>query len=255
MVMVASGPRRVENEAPRHDATNVGSTERWASILGGAALAVYGLRRGGLAGGAAAATGAALVARGVEGNCPVYERLGMDSTDGFLRRGGSPVASVLASRSVKVQRSVVIARPRAQLFAYWRDFENLPSFMSHLERVLVLGRERSHWVARGPMGQSVRWDAVIHREVPDELIAWRSVEPADVPNAGTVLFRDAGEGLTEVTVELDYEPPAGRLGFAVARLFGEEPDIQVRDGLEQFKAIMEGGREEERGKREELADR
>jgi uncharacterized membrane protein len=89
------------------------------------------------------------------------------------------------------------------------------------------------------MGQRVRWDAVIHREVPNELISWRSVEPADVPNAGTVLFRDAGGGRTEVTVELDYEPPAGRVGFAVARLLGEEPDIQVRDDLDQFKAIME----------------
>lgn len=241
MVMVASGPRRVDHVAPRYDALNVGSTERWASTLGGAALALHGLRRGGLSGSILAALGAALVGRGISGHCPVYDSLGVDSTEGFLVRGGSPIASVLGSRSVKVQRSVTIARPRAELFAYWRDFENLPSFMRHLERVHVLGRDRSHWVARGPMGQRVRWDAVIHREVPNELIAWRSVEPADVPNAGTVLFRDAGDGRTEVTVELDYEPPAGRVGFAVARLLGEEPDIQVRDDLDQFKAMMEGG--------------
>lgn len=239
MVMVASGPRRVVHDAPRRDATNVGSSERWASTLGGTALALHGMRRGGLSGSILAALGAALVGRGMSGHCPVYDSLGMDSTEGFLVRGGSPIASVLGSRSVKVQRSVVIARPRAELFAYWRDFENLPNFMRHLERVHVLGRDRSHWVARGPMGQRVRWDAVIHREVPNELIAWRSVEPADVPNAGTVLFRDAGEGRTEVTVELDYEPPAGRVGFAVARLLGEEPDMQVRDDLDQFKAIME----------------
>ena len=241
MVMVASGPQRVDHETARPAATNVGSTERLASTLGGAALALYGLRRGGLSGSILASLGATLVGRGVSGHCPVYASLGVDTAGGVLRRGGSAVASLQGARSVKVQRTVRIARPREELYAYWRDFENLPSFMRHLERVHVLGRERSHWVARGPLGQRVRWDAVIHREIPNELIAWRSVEPADVPNAGTVLFRDLGDGTTEVTVEMDYEPPAGRVGFAVARLLGEEPDAQVRDDLDQFKAIMESG--------------
>jgi uncharacterized membrane protein len=240
MVLVASGPRRVSHETPRKDGTNVGDAERLASALGGAAMAIYGLRRGGVAGGLLAAAGVALAGRGATGICPVYRAVGMD-TAGTGARRGSPIASLLASRSVKVQRRVVIARPREELFAYWRDFENLPSFMRHLERVHVLGRGRSHWEARGPLGQRVEWDAVVHREVPNELIAWRSVAPADVPNAGTVLFRDLGDGLTEVAVELEYEPPAGVVGFAVARLLGEEPDVQVRDDLDQFKAIMEGG--------------
>lgn len=240
MVLVASGPRRVRHETPRKDGMNVSDPERLASALGGAAIALYGLRRGGVSGGLLAALGVALVGRGATGHCPVYRAVGMD-TAGEEGRHGSPIASVLASRSVKVQRRVVIARPREELFAYWRDLENLPSFMRHLEQVHVLGGGRSHWVARGPLGQRVEWDAVVHREVPNELIAWRSVEPADVPNAGTVMFRDIGDGLTEVAVELDYEPPAGVVGFAVARLLGEEPDVQVRDDLDQFKAIMESG--------------
>ena len=240
MVMVASGPRRVEHETPRHVGTNVGEPERVASAIGGVALAVYGIRRGGVTGGLLAALGAALVKRGATGHCEVYQALGLTSAQRDPRRG-SLVASVNASRSVKVQRSVVVDRPREELFGYWRDFENLPNFMRHLERVNVLGGGRSHWVARGPAGQRVEWDAVVHREVPNELIAWRSVEPSDVPNAGTVLFKDVGDGRTEVTVELEYEPPGGRIGAAVARLLGEEPDLQVRDDLDQFKAIMDAG--------------
>jgi uncharacterized membrane protein len=114
--------------------------------------------------------------------------------------------------------------------------------MEHLESVEVLDERRSRWRAKGPAGRHVEWEAVIHNEVPNELIAWKSTEDADVPNAGSVRFREVPGGRgTEVRVLLEYEPPAGRVGVAVARLFGEEPGIQVREDLRRFKQLVETG--------------
>jgi uncharacterized membrane protein len=136
----------------------------------------------------------------------------------------------------------VIAKPRAELYAFWHNFENLPRFMDHLMAVRVESPSRSHWKAKAPAGQTVEWDAELVNDVPDTIIAWKSVGDAAVPNAGAVNFSDAPGGRgTIVKVTLDYEPPAGKLGAAVARLFGEEPDKQVRDDLRRFKQLMETG--------------
>jgi uncharacterized membrane protein len=134
----------------------------------------------------------------------------------------------------------VIDRRADELYAFWRDFENLPRFMEHLESVTVLTPQRSRWTARGPAGTRVSWEAEIHNEIPDQLIAWRSLPGADAPNAGSVHFTPlAGGASTEVRVVLSYEPPAGRLGAAVAKLFGEEPHQQVDEDLRRFKQVME----------------
>jgi uncharacterized membrane protein len=126
------------------------------------------------------------------------------------------------------------------VFQFWRNFENLPRFMDHLESVTVVDEDRSHWVAKAPAGTRVEWDAVIHNEIENELIAWRSLPGADVNNAGSVHFasHEQGNGTT-VTVVLSYEPPAGKLGEAVAKLFGEEPSNQVADDLRRLKQVME----------------
>jgi uncharacterized membrane protein len=114
--------------------------------------------------------------------------------------------------------------------------------MEHLERVEVLDDRRSRWTVRGPAGRALSWEAVVHNEIPGELIAWKSAEDADVPNAGSVHFSDAPGGRgTEVRVVLEYDPPAGALGVAIARLFGEEPGIQVREDLRRFKQLVETG--------------
>jgi uncharacterized membrane protein len=142
-----------------------------------------------------------------------------------------------------VEHAVTIyGKTPAELFAFWRDFENLPHIMEHLESVRVVDATRSRWVAKAPAGRTVEWDAEVYNEVPDQLIAWRSLHDADVPNAGSVHF-DAlpgGRG-TEVRVVLQYQPPVGALGATVARLFGEEPDAQVREDLRRFKQLMEAG--------------
>jgi uncharacterized membrane protein len=154
-----------------------------------------------------------------------------------------PAAVLDASLGRKIERAVTVyGRSRDELYAFWRDFTNLPRIMEHLESVEVLDDRRSRWTVKGPAGRSVHWDAVIHNEIPGELIAWKSAEDADVPNAGSVHFTDAPGGRgTEVRVVIEYDPPAGKLGVAVARLFGEEPGVQVREDLRRFKQLVETG--------------
>jgi uncharacterized membrane protein len=224
---------------------NVNDTERWISVLGGGVLAIVGLERRGVGGLALALVGGALIQRGVTGRSYVYGALSLDTTHDrhrLLQRQHGPAAVLDASRARKVERAVTIDRPREELYRFWRDFTNLPRVMKHLESVTLVSATRSHWKARAPAGQSVEWDAEIHNEVPNELIAWRSVDDASVPNAGSVHFRDVRGGRsTEVKVVLEYEPPAGRLGAAMAKLLGEEPDAQVREDLRRFKQMMEAG--------------
>ena len=143
---------------------------------------------------------------------------------------------------IRTTRSITVNRPVADVYAYWHDFENFPTFMRHLESVTVTGDRRSHWVAKAPAGKTVAWDAETTEDVKNERIAWRSVEGADVYNAGAVNFREAPGGRgTEVRVELEYDPPFGKLGSKVAMLFREEPGQQVADDLRHFKQVMEVG--------------
>lgn len=129
-----------------------------------------------------------------------------------------------------------------ELYAFWRDLSNLPRFMQHLESVRVLDDRRSHWVAKAPAGKTVEWDAVITEDRPGELIAWQSADNADVFNKGEVRFESGPRGRgSVVTVELDYDPPAGAVGVTIAKLFSEEPDQQVHADLRHFKQVMETG--------------
>lgn len=143
---------------------------------------------------------------------------------------------------IHTKRSVTVRQPLETVYAFWRDFENLPRFMRHLESVTVTGARRSHWVAKAPAGKSVEWDAETLEERENELISWRSVPGSDVYNAGTVRFQAAPGGRgTEVRVELEYDPPFGKLGSKVAMLFREEPGQQVQDDLRHLKQVLEIG--------------
>ena len=141
-----------------------------------------------------------------------------------------------------VGRTVTINRPRAELYAFWRDFRNLPEFMENVESVTPGDDGRSHWVIAAPAGKSVEWDSVITEEVEGEVIAWESAEGADVKNTGRIEFRDnsAGRG-TEVSAVIVYDPPAGEIGKLIAKLFQKEPKIQARRELRRFKQLMETG--------------
>lgn len=147
-----------------------------------------------------------------------------------------------ADRGIRVAETVTVARTREEVYRFWRDLTNLPRFMEHLEAVQVLDDRRSHWRARAPAGNSVEWDAEIIEDQPSERISWRSIQEADVPNTGTVRFRVApGNRGTEIHVTLRYDPPAGRLGALVAKLFGEEPAQQVKSDLRRLKQVLETG--------------
>ena len=218
---------------------NVGQAERWVSAVGGGALALYGLTRGSMGGVALALIGGSLVYRGVAGHCTVYQAAGINTAG---TEGDNPFVSVRGGHGTKVEKSVTIDRPPAELYGFWRNFENLPRFMKHLESVKVSGDERSHWVAKGPAGTSVEWDAEVYNEKENEMIAWRSLEGSEVANAGSVHFEPAAGGRgTVVRVVLKYDPPAGKLGAAVARLFGESPSQQIDEDLRRFKQLMETG--------------
>lgn len=220
---------------------NMGYTERWVSVLAGVGLIALGLNSRRFRG-LVLPAGGALLFRGVAGRCPVNHALGRSTLEEAEEpEFDSPVASVHRGEGIRVDKTVTVYRPAAELYRYWRDFENLPRIMRHVDSVTVLDDYRSHWVVDGPAGTHFEWDAEIHNEKENELIAWRSLD-GDVNHAGSVQFRTTPTGRgTEVRVELRYEPPAGALGAAIARLFGEEPSQQVAEDLMRFKQAMEAG--------------
>jgi uncharacterized membrane protein len=144
--------------------------------------------------------------------------------------------------NILTKRGITVGKPVAEVYAFWRNFENFPQFMRHLVSVTDIGDNRSHWVAKGPAGREFQWEAVITEERENELISWKSTEGADVGNRGTVTFRPAPGGRgTEVRVALQYDPPGGKLGSKLAMLWREEPGQQVADDLRHFKQVMELG--------------
>jgi uncharacterized membrane protein len=228
---------------------NVGRMERWLSMVAGGALAAYGFKRRSRPGGAAALAGAALLYRGATGHCNVYGALGINRADGHASGHGTGEIADRDSdtrrrlggfRGIHVEEAVTINRPIAEVYRFWRNFENLPQFMQHLESVAMREEGISHWVAKGPAGMKVEWDARIINEIDNKLIAWQSLEGSTIATAGSVNFDETEHG-TRVRVHLQYSPPAGKLGAAVAWLFGEEPSLQVRDDLRRFKALLEAG--------------
>jgi uncharacterized membrane protein len=143
---------------------------------------------------------------------------------------------------IPIIRVITINKSPDEVYAFWRNFENLPRFMDHLEAVHTFGDRRSHWIAKAPAGSSVEWDAEIVDDVPGRMIAWRSMEGADVDNSGSVRFERATGGRgTVVSVELRYDPPGGALGSLFAKLFGEEPGQQIAHDLRNLKQILEVG--------------
>jgi uncharacterized membrane protein len=217
---------------------NVGLAERWISGAAGVALIAFALgrQRWRLT---MVPVGLGLVHRAVTGRCELKRALvGLAAKD--ERRGG-PVAGLEGGVGRKIEQSVTIQRPQSELFLFWRRFENLPRFMDNLESVTVLDDRRSHWVAKGPLGTRVAWDAEIHNEIEGELIAWRSLPGADVDQAGSVHFSPAPDGGTDVRVIMRYAAPARRLGEAVAHAFGDDPERQVADDLRRFKQVMDAG--------------
>ena len=225
-------------EAHARSDRNLSEVERWLSIAAGAGLTVYGLSRLKRNGWALAALGGMLLKRGATAHCDIYETLGLNTAVD----PGDTRAALRGPRGVNVLESVTINRPIEELYRFWRNLENLPHFMRHLESVEKVTDTISHWRAKGPAGTVVEWDAEIHNEVPYQVIGWRSLEGADVVSAGSVNFDSAAAGRgTRVTVHLQYSPPGGKVGAAVAKLFGRDAETEIREDLRRFKQLVEAG--------------
>lgn len=207
----------------KHSQSEGSDLGRWASLIGGGALVLLGLRQRSLRGVLMTIAGGGLAYKAATSQGGIQEAVGM-------------------SQAIKVEKTVTIDKPAAELYQFWRKLENLPSFMKHLKQVQVYDNKRSHWVANAPLGANVEWDAEIIEERENELISWASVEGADVDNSGFVRFKPAtGDRGTEVKVVMEYNPPGGALTAAIAKLFGEEPEQQIGDELRRFKMLMEAG--------------
>lgn len=218
---------------------NLSQAERWFSLVAGGAVAVWGIKRRSPIGVAAAIAGGEMIRRGATGRCYLYQSLGVRTAP---LGQGAETTSVPYQLGIRVDRVVTVAKPRAELFAFWRNLANLPRFMRHVKSITVLDGKRSHWVAKAPAGRTVEWDAEIIDEEENEHIGWRSLPGSVVAHAGSVWFKDAAGGRgTVVSVELQYNPPGGVWGALLARLWGEEPGQQIQEDLNIFKQIMETG--------------
>lgn len=240
--------REINRDDEVDEPANIAPLERWVSLAAGAGLVGFGLYERRMLGIASAIGGMMLIARGATGYCPMRDAIddhgtevegdednGIEFEDDAHRQ-----AHDLYVRGVHVAREINIEAPVEKLWPFWRDLTNLPRVMSHLESVAVIDDSRSRWRVKGPLGTHVEWDAEIINDQPNELLAWQSMGDADVTNAGSVHFTPTRNGRsTRVKVTLEYIPTGGRAGAWLAKLFGEEPSIQIADDLQRFKNTME----------------
>ena len=214
--------------------TSVSDPENWLALGSGALLLLVGASRRSVGGALLAASSAPLLYRGITGHWPALLSGSFQADDTRTALSGV--------RGVHVRESIRLEVPLPEIYGFWRRFENLPRFMTHLPLVTESSAGKSHWVALGPAGLAVEWDAEIINEVDNKLIAWRSLPGSDVVTAGSVNFDAARAGRsTQVTVHLQYAPPAGKAGALIASLFGREPTQTIREDLRHFKQLLEAG--------------
>jgi uncharacterized membrane protein len=209
---------------------NWSPTARLLAGVGGGFLTIYGRARRGLIGTAMSLAGMSLLARGVAN---------MDLQRLF---GGT------GRRAVDLTKAININAPVERVYEYWSRFENFPRFMAHVREIRDTGNGRSHWVVAGPAGAPVEFDAMITKQVPNQIIAWKSLPDQTVKSAGIVRFDPNPEGGTRVTVRMSYNPPAGVLGHAVASLFGVDPKKAMDEDLVRLKSLLETGKTSSDGK-------
>lgn len=221
------------SHSPERPPSNARVFERWASLATASAAIAYGVSRRNAQGMWLAVAATPLAYRGVVGEWPRF---------GNGRRGAADTQVAFSgSRGVHVRESIRLEKPVAEVYHFWRRLENLPRFMRHLEQVTESGT-RSHWIARGPAGMTVEWDAEIIKDVPNSMVSWRSVPGSGIATAGSVHFKAVRGGReTQVDVNFQYAPPAGKAGAFVASLFGREASQTVREDLRRLKQLLETG--------------
>jgi uncharacterized membrane protein len=197
---------------------------RLLSAVGGGILALYGATRKGVLGTSLTLAGLGLAARGIA-NRELQTLIGMGT-----RRD-----------AIQIDKAININAPVDEIYQFWSNLENLPRFMDHLKEVKNLGNARSHWIAKGPAGMDVEWEAVTTQEIPNQMIAWESLEGSAVRTSGKVIFRPNPDGSTRVQIHWNYTPPAGAVGHAVATLMGANPKQAMDEDLVRLKSLFEEG--------------
>jgi uncharacterized membrane protein len=213
---------------------SLGDAENWLALGAGTLLLLVGASRRSAIGTCVAMSSAPLLYRGFTGHWP-------EILNGHLQSESTKTA-LGGDRGVHLRESVRLEVPVADVYRFWRRLDNLPRFMTHLNRVTERADGTSHWVADGPAGLTVEWDAEVINEIENKLLAWRSLPGSDVVTAGSVTFAEVRGGRsTQVSVNLQYAPPAGKTGAFMAWLFGREPSQTVREDLRHFKQFLEAG--------------
>jgi uncharacterized membrane protein len=212
---------------------NLGLKERLGSVLAGGAMIAAGLLRRGPSRAVLVGAGAGFLLRGATGHCALYRQLGINRLDGRLRDG------VPGNQGLRIEYAVEVQCPAPELYQFWRNLEQLPRILRHVESVEPLDAWHSHWVARGPLGPALEWDAEIINEHENELIAWQSVHGASLQNAGSVRFEPLSDTATYVKVCIELQPIGGTAAIALARLFGTDPQRELTEDLERFKDFAE----------------
>ena len=221
----------------KQNTKNVGDLEALASMVGAGVVAITALRSRSSKT-LLLLTAGELFRRGFTSHSYAYEALGISTAE----PPSSSRATLPYPLGIRAEAAVTVNRPRQEVYAFFRQLDQLPRFMKHLEAVVVTDERHSRWTARGPAGKKMVWDAEIYNESPNELIAWRSLEGANVDHAGSVRFKDAaGDRGTEIHVLLQYNPPAGIVGAYFAKLFNEEPSQQIQEDLIRLKQYLEAG--------------
>lgn len=201
--------------------------DRLLVMSGGSLLSLYGLVRGGILGKLALLTGMNYVAKGLVQKDVIGDMV----TKMRSSEGGA---------GIEFRKAIRINAPVEQVFNFWQNYDNFPRFMSHLKEVRDMGDGRSHWVANGPAGAPIEWDAQITEMRPNRVIAWESMPGSEVYNAGRVRFESV-DGATRVDVFMTYNPPGGVAGHAIAALFGADPKSAMDDDLLKLKSLLEQG--------------
>lgn len=224
-----------DKTASGHEVQNLGKAERIISTIGGAGLIAFGFKnRSKIAKALSFAAGSCLIYRGATGHSRLYKSLGVGTAG-----KATPATSVAEQTGVRVEETIIVDRPVAEVYKYWRNLENLPQIMRHLETVRMLDNQNSYWKVKGPAGMTLEWYAEIINDLPNERIGWKSLDSADVDNAGSVHFQPINDNRTQIDVTLKYAPPAGKIGNAFAKFLGEDPKSQIAEDLESFKSLME----------------
>lgn len=224
---------------------NAADVEHLATLLTGGLLLFSGLRRQDTLGSALKLGGLALIFRGQQGYRRLYKALG-------LPMPYEPTG--VGRQNVRVESTILVKRPREEIYRIWRNFQNLPVFMDHLTSVHEIDDTRSIWVARAPAGMVIKWDAEIINDIENELIAWSTLEGSGVDHAGSIRFTDE-DGHTRIKIVLRYDPPADRIGIWIAKIFQNDPQRQIDRDLERFKAIMELGGKPKRARERKVSVR